>query len=72
MGLRTAVAVPLMSSLLYIISLRDCGPRWQSLQCPHYYTLFHYGTADGGGSPFNVLIIIQPFTMGLRTTVAVT
>ena len=56
MALWTAVAVPLMSSLLYgilshSISLRDCGPRWQSI--------------------YTVLIIIKYFTVALRTTVAV-
>ena len=60
-----------MSSLLSNISLRDCGPQWQSISCPHYYPTFHYGTADCGGSPFHVLIIIQPFTTGLQTAVAV-
>ena len=70
-GLRTAVAVPLMPSLLCSLSLCDCGPRWQSLQCPHSYAVFHYGTADCGGSPFNALIIKQYFTTGLRTAVAV-
>ena len=29
--LLTAVEVPVTSLLLYSISLRDCGPQWQSL-----------------------------------------
>ena len=41
------------------------------LMSSYYYTVFHYGTADHGGSPFKVFIIIQYFTTGLRTVVAV-
>ena len=33
--------------------------------------LFHYGTADRGGSPFNVLIVIHYFTTRQRTAVEV-
>ena len=34
---------------------------------PHYYTIFHYGTADHGASPYHALIIMQSFIMGLQT-----
>jgi len=44
----------------------NCRFCWQSLHCPHYYTVFHYGTVDRGGSPFNVFIITPSFTMALR------
>ena len=70
-GLRTTVAVHFMSSLLSNLSLWNCGLWWQSISCPHHYPTIHYRTADRGGSSFNVLIIIHPFTMGLRTAVAV-
>ena len=71
-ALRTAVAVPLMYSLLFSISLWDCGPQWQSIYTDLIcYTVFHYGTVDCSASLFNVFIIVHSFTMGLRTTVAV-
>ena len=63
--------IPNMLDIFCAARQIPCRFCWQSLHCPHYYTVFHYGTVDRSGSPFNAFIIIQSFTMALLIAVSV-